>query len=162
MSVAADPQEQVDAERRVRELLRKGQAPAEVETLCVQLSHLPLRSLTPLAQCCALRRLDASRNCIKSLEGAERLARLESLNLYSNKLADLGELLRLRPLGCLCEVHIVFGCPVRGAKHCAQADCGWKLADRLAAEPSRAARELSPICNQVPAAHPPAGRPRGD
>ena len=76
----------------MRELLRKGQEPTDVEALAVQLSHLPLRSLAPLAQCCGLRRLaplaqccglrrlNASRNCVKSLAGAERLVRLESLS----------------------------------------------------------------------------------
>ena len=157
---AADPQEQLDAERRVRELLRKGQEPADVEALAVQLSHLPLRSLAPLAQCCGLRRLDASRNCVKSLAGAERLVRLESLNLYSNKLADLGELLRLRPLGCLSEV--CAGCPCALLPPRMQADMAWLLAAGLAAEPGRAAGELPPLCNQVPAAVAPAGRTGGD
>ena len=100
----AEEQAQLDAERKVRELLRKGELPEAVESLVVQLSHLKLQSVAPLAQCTALRRLDCSRNSIKSLQGAEALTRLEVLNLYSNKLADISELLRLRPLGCLTEV----------------------------------------------------------
>ena len=101
---AMDTEEQHQAERRVRELLRRADTPETVESLTVNPGHLKLHSLAPLAKCRCLRRLDASRNALKSLEGAERLHSLEILNLYANKLGDLGELLRLQTLSFLTEV----------------------------------------------------------
>ena len=82
------------------------QSPESVETLTVQLSRLQLHSLEPLGVCTRLKRLDLSRNTIRSLAGAEFLAQLESLNLYGNKLGDLGELLRLRQLPSLADVDL--------------------------------------------------------
>lgn len=101
-----DADDDLDWEKRVRELLRKGETPEGIEGLTVHLSHLKLASLAPLARCVKLKRLDASRNALKSLEGAEGMVRLESLNLYANKLADIGELLRLRPLSFLAEMDL--------------------------------------------------------
>ena len=99
-----ETEEQLEGERRLRQLLRKSDAPDTVECLAVNPSHMKLRSLAPLAKCSRLRRLDASRNAIKSLQGAECLPSLEVLNLYANKLGDLGEILRLQALSFLTEV----------------------------------------------------------
>lgn len=44
----------------------------------------------------ALETLDASRNEMSSLRGFEALLSLRALNLYFNRIAGLGELLRLR------------------------------------------------------------------
>jgi hypothetical protein len=62
------PEERRDMEKPLRELLRKGETPENITSLTAQGSHLLLYSLAPLAQCACLRRLDASRNSIRSLE----------------------------------------------------------------------------------------------
>jgi hypothetical protein len=99
-------EEMILAEKRLRDLLRRGETLESIENLHIRASHLKLQSLVPLAQCVRLRCLDASRNAIKSLEGADRLLGLQSLNLCANKVADIGELLRLRPLALLSEVDL--------------------------------------------------------
>lgn len=89
---------------KVLSCLKKGESLERVQFLQLNARNAKLRSLVPLSPCANLRKLDLSRNSISSLEGAEKLVRLESLIVYNNKIGDLGDLLRLRSLEHLTEV----------------------------------------------------------
>jgi hypothetical protein len=87
-------------------VLHKGESEETVEKLSIQGKHFRLQTLKGLCNCRSLKALDVSRNTLVTIEGVEILWRLEILNVASNRLSDLGELLRLRGLEALQTVDL--------------------------------------------------------